>query len=109
MSKDKYLFNGVFCLTGDDGADRGDFVFNAGRFSIGDNTPENRNHYKSSVIHFHLLLRLASGLLDICCFLCKISSLSDLLLPPAMTQLTECVGWMDQVPLVFGKTMGPDQ
>ena len=40
VSKDKYLFNGVFCLTGEDGAERGDFVFIAGRFSIGVNTPE---------------------------------------------------------------------
>ena len=56
MSKDKYLFNGVFCLTGDDGADRGDFVFIAGRFSMADNTPENKNYlkkfFKSVTYHF---------------------------------------------------------
>ena len=40
VSKDKYLFSGVFCLTGEDGAERGDFVFIAGRFSIGVNTPD---------------------------------------------------------------------
>jgi len=40
VSKDRYLFKAVFCLTGEDGADRGDFVFSAGRFSIEDNTPE---------------------------------------------------------------------